>query len=135
MSLEMPHNAITGVAPANPIVELHELLGVRIVEVIRTGGEDDQGLRKWFLTFAHRPGVRFSYRSYEFRDPAHLNRLAQMWGRDHRARPLTRADGRRVLRLLHEHYEQHGPPDGVRLRVVKADITTSTSTTEKENGS
>ncbi len=118
--------AITGVTRPEPLRELSALLGVTVTDVqlcrVIVGGKPQPDLNAWRLEL---PATRYGLehpdfrpdgrpwsqvvKSREFRSVWWLNRWALLWGRSRTLPELTKADGRRVLRLLHEHIESKFP--------------------------
>ncbi|MGY1719287.1 hypothetical protein ACI8AG_09595 [Blastococcus sp. SYSU DS0552] len=106
---------ITG-AFRSPVRELSELLGVWVTDVhhcrVIVGGRPQPDLNAWRL---HLPTARYGLdsdgqwshvvKSRELRSPWWLNRWARIWGRSPDLPELTKADGRRALRLMHEAVE------------------------------
>jgi hypothetical protein len=108
------------------LAELSDLLGVRISEVYRDQNPELRPEWEWsgvrwvrvptkdvFGAVARRgwtlehTGFRLRLRSSDdVREPSRLNQVARSMGRDHRLPPLTAADGRRALRLMHESVEE-----------------------------
>ncbi len=107
---------ITGVTRPEPLRELSILLGVTVTDVhqcrVIVGGNPQPDLNAWRLQLptAHYGldgNGQWSHvvKSKELRSAWWLNRWARIWGRDPNLPELTKADGRRVLRLLHEVVE------------------------------
>ena len=96
--------AITGVARPEPLSELSALLGIELLDVDRWHDSPNRPAT-WLLLFAAEPDRYFPYRSADFRNVARLNQARRIWRRDPDLRPVTKAECRRVLRLMHEHIE------------------------------
>ncbi len=100
--------AITGVTRPEPLRELSMLLGVAVTDVRRARvyrGNPQPDDNAWRLTVAGREPDDWPVLSRQFRTPWWLNTLILRWGRDPNLPPLTARDGRRCLRLMHEHIE------------------------------
>lgn len=100
--------AITG-SFRSPLRELSELLGVEVVDVqhvrvIRDGRPQPQP-NAWQLALAGRELDDWPVLTREFRTEWSLNSRARILGRSPDLPELTRDDGRRALRLLHEVVE------------------------------
>ena len=83
------------------------VLGVRHVRVI-VGGRPQPQPNAWRLLLVRADRhVRWTEHIFtrQFRDDWWLNAVAQRLGRDPSLPPLTRTDGRRALRLMHEAIE------------------------------
>src|SRR4051794_33480505 len=93
--------AITGVVRPSPLAELRELLGVWVVDVERFDGS---GGRSWLVTVARRGGQlqTVDARTFDFKNGTQLNWLLWRCGRPDDLPRLTRVDGHRALRLMHE---------------------------------
>jgi hypothetical protein len=93
------------------LAELSKLLGVEVRDVHQLRvlhGDLRQQEPNAFQLLLHRlsgPWWTRPVRSRELRSPYFLNGLAAIWGRSPDLPELTRADGRRALRLMHEHTE------------------------------
>jgi hypothetical protein len=85
------------------LAELSELLGVAVRDVELSDSAKD-GLRHWYLVVALDRDYLLPLLSRELRSETGLNRVMG-WRRFRGLPPLTKADGRRVLRLMHEHVE------------------------------
>lgn len=104
---------ITGVVRPEPLRELSLLLGIDVEDVRRgvrmkhrNGGRarGSEQPKVWFLITA--PGLRgLSFTSDDLRRPDRLNELMTYRGRDPELRPLSKEDGRRALRLMHQVVE------------------------------
>ena len=90
---------------ADLLAALSAVLGVDVIAVEVDTTRD--GHRTWWLLFAVQPRLwSRPVHSRELRNPRSLNRLVFAWGRhDPTLPPLTAEDGRRALRLMHEHIE------------------------------
>jgi hypothetical protein len=105
--------ALTGVTPPPPLSLASDLLGVRVLDVrqlrVVVDGRPQPDPNAWQLAIPGR-GVDGRWTRYvltrQLRNPWWLNVWAMRWGRDPAAPKLTTGDGRRLLRLLHEHIEQ-----------------------------
>ena len=107
---------ILGVTRPEPLWELSQVLGVRVTDVhqcrVFINGNPQRDLNAWRLylpnaTYGLDGDGQWSHvvKSRELRSPWWLNRWARIWGRDPGLPELTKADGRRALRLMHEHVE------------------------------
>ncbi len=119
MSVEAP-SVITGVLRPEPLRELSILLGVEVRDVRRIrvirDGQPQPDDNAWQLAIPGRSrGDGWSQHalSKELRNPWWLNFRARIWGRDPSLPPLTKADGRRALRLMHEHIESKTDTKGM----------------------
>jgi hypothetical protein len=107
--------AITGVVQPPPLAKLCELLGIEIVDVERFEGTK---FRSWYLTVKrgqgeHRRTQRLpALRTADFKNARTLNWMAWQCGRSDELPRLTRADGMRALRLMHEYVEANGRVTG-----------------------
>ena len=90
----------------NPLADLSVLLGFDVADVELFERPTD-GHRTWYLVVPH-VGRQWAVPvfSRELRSPTSLNRLASRCGRTGGLADLTQADGRRALRLMHEHIEE-----------------------------
>lgn len=93
----------SGAVRPDPLRELNQLLqlGSDVVDVRRW-----ETAPRWGLVFAAEPTRYVPVNSRELRNPTSLNRHAWLWGRPFELPPLTKEDGCRVLRLMHEHVEE-----------------------------
>lgn len=105
-------NALLGVAPPSPFIELSELWAIRVLDVWRHDRPGD-GARPWDVLLAAEPRWFLPVTSTELRSPTRLNELMQAWGRNPELPPLTKTDGRRALRLMHEHIESKSEHDNI----------------------
>ncbi|SDY15297.1 hypothetical protein SAMN05661080_02483 [Modestobacter sp. DSM 44400] len=82
--------------------QLSELLGVHVEDVELWESPTD-GRRRWYLVMTQdRRQWAVPVHSREVRSPTALNALTRRWGRTRALPELTKADGRRALRLMHE---------------------------------
>jgi hypothetical protein len=102
-----------------PLAELSDLLGVTVIGVRRIRVTIDRRPQldpnAWeLLTIGldDQPRWLDHVLSRHLRDGWWLTALAQRWGRDPELPPLTRADGRRALRLMHEATEKTNDTKG-----------------------
>lgn len=100
--------ALTG-AFRSPLRELSDLLGVEVVDVRRVrvtvGGRPQPDPNAWRLAIPGREWDDNPVLTRDFRAEWSLNWRARILGRSPDLPPLTREDGRRALRLMHEHVE------------------------------
>lgn len=99
---------ITG-AFRSPLRELSELLGIEVVDVERVrvtrGGRPQPDPNAWRLTIAGREWDENPVLTLDLRREWSLNWRTRILGRSPDLPPLTREDGRRALRLMHEAVE------------------------------
>lgn len=96
----------------DPLCELSELLGVSVLGVrhvrVIVGGRPQPDPNAWRLLLVgadqHARWTEHVFTRF-FRDDWWLNVIALRFGRDPSLPPLTRTDGRRALRLMHEAIE------------------------------
>jgi hypothetical protein len=100
---------VLGVSRPEPLRELSLLLGVWVTDVehvrVFIGGRPQPDNNAWLVTVAGRDPDHWPVKTRELRAPHSLNWWVLRWGRDLRLPPLTSGDGRRALRLMHEHVE------------------------------
>lgn len=95
--------------------EIRDLLGVTVENVWTTHDPTTAydtrpagwSPRRWWVISQSDERAPRMASSADLRAPAELNRLANAWGRPASAPRLTARDGRRLLRLLHEHVEDN----------------------------
>jgi hypothetical protein len=105
-------SALTGVTPPPPLRLASDLLGVEVWDVrqlrvvVDGRPQPDPNARAFAIPGRGDDGPWTRYvLTRQLRSPRWLNVWALRWGRDPALPPLTSADGRRLLRLLHEHVE------------------------------
>lgn len=117
--------AITG-SFRSPLRELSELLGVEVVDVERVrvivGGRPQPDPNAWRLAISGREWDENPVLTRDFRKEWSLNWRARILGRSPDLPLLTKEDGRKALRLMHEVIESKPEHD-----------TTTTITTERNH--
>lgn len=97
------------VSAPDALAELTELLGVEVVDVqrvcVRRGGRPQPDPNAWRLTIPGREWDDNPVLTRDFRAEWSLNWRARILGRSPDLPPLTKEDGRRALRLMHEAVE------------------------------
>lgn len=109
-----------------PLAELCIILGIEVIDVCRgtmgavnydlhgrlSGGlvkrySSERGQTSLVWALVRPPGDRWNLvTSVDLRRENSLNEHALIWGRSPSLPRLTSEDGRRILRLMHEHIEQ-----------------------------
>ncbi len=94
---------------SGPLAELSELLGVTVMDVwhvrVFVGGRPQPDPNAWRLAIPGREWDETPVLTRDFRNEWSLNWRARILGRSPDLPPLTKDDGRRALRLMHEHVE------------------------------
>ncbi len=97
---------------AEHLAQLSRLMGVEVRDVRRlrvmrnfNAQPDDNAWQLAIPGRSREDGWSQHALSKELRNPWWLNFRVRIWGRDPSLPPLTKADGRRALRLMHEHIE------------------------------
>ena len=84
------------------------MLGIRVVEVDRWDDPKRDGRRTWRLWLGTPDGTAhgpIAFTTGDFHRAASLSGRLRWYGRDPDLPPLTSQEGRRALRLMHEHVE------------------------------
>ena len=100
--------ALTGVTPPTPLRELSDVLGVLVVDVVRHDDPKHNGRRTWHVWLGYADYPRYgpiAFRTSDFQRPRRLSGRLRWYGRSAELPELTNEDGRRALRLMHEHVE------------------------------